>query len=208
MTPPRLVDPADLDAVAAALVAGGVVGLPTDTVYGLGAALLGPATAKLFDVKGRPPGLALPVLVGERAQVDRVASSFPPVAVVLAERFWPGPLTLVVPARRAVGRLLGGDRRTVGVRWPASPFVEELCLRVGPLAVTSANRHGEPPATDARAVVAGFERSEVALVVDGTAEGGTPSSVVDCAARVPGCLREGALSWSELEEVLRAAGPR
>jgi L-threonylcarbamoyladenylate synthase len=199
---PALLQPEDLDAVAVALVAGEVVGLPTDTVYGLGVVLEARPTGRLFALKGRPPGLALPVLVGERGQVDRVASSFPPAAVTLAERFWPGPLTLVVPAKRAVGQLLGGNRRTVGVRWPASPFLEELCLLVGPLAVTSANRHGEPPATSADEVLSAFGRDEVVAVVAGAVPGGLPSSVVDCAARIPSCLREGAISWPELEAVL------
>ena len=207
MTAPLLIDPAELDAVADALHDGRVIGLPTDTVYGLGVALDEHATQRLFDVKGRPPGFALPVLVGERGQVNRVASSFPPAAVTLAAAFWPGPLTLVVPAKRSIGRLVGGDGRTVGMRWPASPFVEELCLRVGPLAVTSANRHGERPAIRSEEVVGGFDRSEVAIVVAGIAAGGTPSSVVDCASRTPTCLREGALSWPELEAALRAGGP-
>ena len=122
--------------------------------------------------------------------------------MALAEAFWPGPLTLVVPAKRRVGRLVGGSGRTVGIRWPAAPLVEELCLAVGPLAVTSANRHGDPPATSSADLHRLFSRAEVAAVVAGTAPGGTPSSVVDCAAARPICLREGALPWAELQAAL------
>lgn len=201
---PTLLEPDDLAPVVAALRAGQVVGLPTDTVYGLGVILDAAPIGRLFNVKGRPHGMALPVLIGEWRQIDAVASAFPATASALAEAFWPGPLTLVVPARRRVGRLVGGDGRTVGLRWPAAPLVEELCLLAGPLAVTSANRHGAAPATAAEVVVATFTQAEVAAVVAGAAPGGTPSSVVDCAAATPGCLREGAIAWEELQAVLPA----
>jgi L-threonylcarbamoyladenylate synthase len=156
----------------------------------------------LFSAKGRPPDLALPVLIGGRDQVALVAASFPDPALALSERFWPGPLTLVVRAKRAVGVLVGGDKRTVGLRWPDHPLIEQLCLAVGPLAVTSANRHGRPPCTSAQAVLESFDAGEVLAVVDGGACDGTPSSVIDCSGQRPTCLREGAVAWSDIETLL------
>ena len=199
---PALLAADDLAPIVDALVHGSVVGLPTDTVYGLAARLDRAPVERIFSAKGRPPALALPVLIGGRDQVALVAASFPDSALAISERFWPGPLTLVVRAKRAVGALVGGDKRTVGIRWPDHPLVEQLCLAVGPLAVTSANRHGRPPCTSAQAVLESFDAHEVVAVVDGGACDGIPSSVVDCSGQTPTCLREGAIAWSEIETLL------
>jgi L-threonylcarbamoyladenylate synthase len=199
---PVLLRDDELGPIVEALAGGRVVGLPTDTVYGLAARLDPEAVDRIFAAKGRPPNLALPVLIGAREQVGLVAASFGEPAVRISEHFWPGALTLVVRAKRTVGHLIGGDGRTVGIRWPDHPLVEQLCLEVGPIAVTSANRHGEPPCTSARAVVATFGDDEVAVVVDGGQCDGTPSSVVDCSKRSPRCLREGAVAWSEIQAAL------
>jgi L-threonylcarbamoyladenylate synthase len=203
MTPlPQTVGVDEIDRVLEALRSGSVVGIPTDTVYGLAAILDSDAIARVFEAKGRPDDLALPVLVGAHPQVGRVTASFSQSAVQLTERFWPGALTVVARARREVGRLVGGHGRTVGVRWPDHPFVEELCLAAGPLAVTSANRHGAPPCTTAHQLREQFDPATITLVVDGGECAGAPSTVVDCSGRRPRCLREGALMWEELEAAL------
>jgi L-threonylcarbamoyladenylate synthase len=199
---PALLSGDDLGPIIEALAGGSVVGLPTDTVYGLAARLDAEAVDRIFAAKGRPPDLALPVLIGAREQVGLVAASFPIPAVAISERFWPGAITLVVRARRAVGRLVGGDGKTVGIRWPDHPLVEQLCLEVGPLAVTSANRHGEQPCTSPSSLLATFDADEVAAVVDGGECDGMPSSVVDCSRQRPRCLREGAVAWSDVEASL------
>jgi L-threonylcarbamoyladenylate synthase len=196
----------DVDPIAVALRAfrsGAVVGVPTDTVYGLAAILEPIALGQVFEVKGRPDDLALPVLVDGLDQVRSIATSFPPVAAHLGEVFWPGPLTLVIPAKRAIGKMIGGTGRSVGVRWPNHPLLETLCNELGPLGVTSANRHGEPPLTSAQAVRDVFDAELVPLVIDGGRCAGEPSTVVDCTTRVPRCVREGALSWSEIEARIR-----
>jgi len=190
-------------AAADALVSGSIVALPTDTVYGLAVDPTQPeAVAALFALKERPAGVALPILVGSREQVEQVAGHLETAASRLAERFWPGPLTLVVPRRRGFTVDLGGPasaRQTVGVRWPEHPLVTELCARIGPLAVTSANRHGGPPATTAAQVAAAFGRADdLAVIVDGGICDGTPSTVVECRGPASRCLREGALPWAEL----------
>ena len=201
---PALLGGDGVEAAVRALAKGAVVGVPTDTVYGLAACLERPAIDRVFAAKGRPSDLALPVLIGGLDQLGQVATSFPAVAAALATRFWPGPLTLVVRARRAVGSLVGGDGRTVGVRWPNHPLIEELCLLAGPLATTSANRHGQPPAATAAEIVENFGASEVTLVLDGGPCEGSVSTVVDCAGRRPRCLREGALSWELVQSVVSA----
>jgi L-threonylcarbamoyladenylate synthase len=181
---------------------GGVVGVPTDTVYGLAARLDRPAAVDaVFALKRRPPGLALPVLLGAPAQLDQVVAAWPSCAARLAGRFWPGGLTLVVPAPAVVGRAVGGDGATVGVRVPDDEMVRQLCLRCGPLAVTSANRHGSPPCTRPCDVV-GELAGELSLVVDGGTRNGAPSTVVDCALEPPACRREGAIPWEDIEAAL------
>ncbi len=200
----RADDPSAIEQVVTALTSGQVVGIPTDTVYGLAADPFQPeAVGRVFAAKSRPDDVALPILVREWDQVELVAGVLPPLAQRLADRFWPGPLTLVVPRSGAFTADLGGPTAastTVGIRWPAHPVVQALCESVGPLAVTSANRHGEPPLTDAGSVAAAFAGAGVALVLDGGACDGAPSTVVECLGPVPRCLRPGAIPWSLLCE--------
>ena len=183
----------------AVLEAGGVVALPTDTVYGLAADPAVPgATDALFALKGRPDTIELPVLVADLAQAEVFAEMTAP-ARRLAEAFWPGALTLVVARRPGVDWSLGGLGHTVGVRSPAHPIPRSLCTMVGPLATTSANRHGDPPLVDASAVRRAFA-DVLGMVVDGGRCDGAPSTVVDVASAR--CLRHGALTWEEIEAVL------
>ncbi len=197
-------DPAALEAAALELADGQVVAIPTDTVYGLAARIDRPGgMAALFSAKGRPPALALPVLVGRWRQAREVASRWPRSASMLAARFWPGALTVVVPVDGELGSYLGGDGTSVGLRRPHQRFVQALCRRAGPLATTSANRHGAAPCTTASQVCEAFGADEVALVVDGGTCEGQPSTVVDCTVSPPACLREGGIPWSWIEASLR-----
>lgn len=196
-------EPGTEPAVLAALEEGRVVALPTDTVYGLAARLDRPeAMAAIFRVKGRPGGLALPVLVGRWRQALDVATSWPHSASMLAARFWPGALTVVVPVDPALGGRLGGGGETAGLRHPDHKLVQSLCRQAGPLATTSANLHGVPPCTTAAEVEDAFADSEVSLVVDGDRCDGAPSTVVDCTGPSPVCLRQGAIPWSWIEASL------
>lgn len=193
-----------LAAAADALAEGHIVALPTDTVYGLAARIDRPlALASIFEVKGRPGGLALPVLVGRWRQVGEVAAEWPRQASMLAARFWPGPLTVVVPVRPELGPRLGGDGRTVGLRRPRARSVQRLCRSPVPLAVTSANRHGAAPCASAAQVAEQFGPEEVTLVLDGGTCDGQPSTVVDCTVSPPACLRQGAVPWPWVEAALR-----
>jgi L-threonylcarbamoyladenylate synthase len=140
----------------------------------------------------------VPVLVGSREEADLVGE-LGDVADRLAGRFWPGGLTLVVPRTSRFDVDLGGSsatRASVGVRWPDHPVVTRLCRLVGPLAVTSANLHGTPPATTALHVASQFPASgSVALVLDGGVCDRPPSTVVDCTGPDIRCLREGTVDW-------------
>lgn len=191
--------PETLDAALHALSAGQVVGVPTDTVYGLAAnPFHSVGVDRLFAVKERPRTVELPVLVADTEQALRLATAVPDAALALMERWWPGPLTLVLPRRPDLAADLGSDEVTIGVRCPDHPVPRILARLLGPLATTSANRHGQPPLTTAAEVAASFG-SAVAVVLDGGRCAGTPSTVVDCTGTEPHCLREGRLPWDELK---------
>jgi len=193
-------DGSELDEAVTALKAGWVVAIPTDTVYGLA---VDPrcegATDLLFALKHRPTALELPVLVADVTQAEALGGpeGLPPLARRLADRFWPGSLTIVVERHPDLSWNLGGDGRTIGLRCPAHPAARRLCERVGPLATTSANRHGQPPITTTRALVEEFGHD--VTVVDGGICDGTPSTVVDVTGDTPRCLRDGSVSWKEIE---------
>jgi tRNA threonylcarbamoyl adenosine modification protein (Sua5/YciO/YrdC/YwlC family) len=186
-------DPA-LEAAAEALGSGELVVLPTDTVYGVaGRPDLPGATGRIFEVKRRPPELTLPVLVAGTSDARRVAS-LGADAERLADRFWPGGLTLVLPRTEWSGPWdLGGEGGTVGVRVPAHEVALELLARTGPLAATSANRSGHPTPSDCPGVRAALGDQVAVYLCAGSAASGVASTVVDLTAGEPRILREGAI---------------
>lgn len=192
-----------LDDAAAALADCALVVIPTDTVYGLAARPDDPsATGRLFEAKGRPRQLELPILVANADQAERVAR-LDDRARVLGERFWPGALTLVLPRTpEARNWDLGGDPDTVGVRIPDHPLALALLETTGPLAVTSANPSGVPPLRDAGSLVAAFgDRVAIYLCEEVPLEG-VASTVVDLAHGEPEVLREGAVTSAEIASEL------
>ena len=196
-------DRGSVELAARALSEGSVVAVPTDTVYGLAAALDRPeAIERLFELKGRPSDVPCAVLVAGPDQLATITGRLGPLASQLARRFWPGPLTLVVARSKDFEVDLGGPpeaRSTVGVRWPDDRLVGELARLSGPVAATSANLHGEPPAETAAEVRRAFDGDErLALVLDGGTCHGVPSTVVDCTGETLRCLRDGAVSWAEV----------
>ena len=173
----------------AALQRGEVIGLPTDTVYGV--ACLPPFTARLFEIKARPTDVALPVLVADEEQARSIAE-VPPLAATLMRRHWPGGLTIVLPRRASFLADLGGaDQSTVGVRVPDHEVPRELARRVGPLVTSSANLHQRPTPPTAAGV-----RDELGLqlVIDGGRCEGHPSTVVRVEGEHVEILRQGAVS--------------
>ncbi|MDE0069805.1 MAG: L-threonylcarbamoyladenylate synthase [Caldilineaceae bacterium] len=188
---------------AAALDQGAVIGVPTDTVYGL-VCLCSDAAAidRLFAVKERPAEKALPVLLGDVQQARAVVEGpLPPPARLLMERYWPGPLTLVLPAQPHLPTALTAGKGTVGVRLPAQPFLQALARCVGPLASSSANRSGAPPCATAAAVLEQLEGRIPLLVDAGPTPLAEPSTVLDLSAAQPELLRPGPLGQEALAAV-------
>jgi len=199
--------PGRAEAVAA-LRAGGLVAMPTDTVYGVGVALdAEDGLTRLFAAKDRPPDRAIVLLVADVEQAASVGV-LTPAARLLAERFWPGGLTLVLAQApgAALPAALTGGVATIGVRVPDHACPRELTRALGPLPVTSANVSGSPAARDAAAVLAQLG-GRIDLVLDcGRILGGAASTVVDCSGELPRILRVGAIEPVRLAAALDEAG--
>jgi L-threonylcarbamoyladenylate synthase len=198
-----VIDPIE-DAARAAL-GGHLIVLPTDTVYGIGTRPDdAPATARLFEAKGRARELQLPVLVPSVAAAREIAV-FDDRAETLAGRWWPGPLTLVLP-RAEPSRTwdLGGDASTVGLRMPHHPMALAVLARTGPLAVSSANRSTEPTSGDCDALARVFGDAVDVYLCEEAGPAGRASTVVDLAHGEWRILRPGALREQEIGRALRA----
>ena len=201
-------DAAGRAAAVKVLRAGGLVAMPTDTVYGVGVALdAEDGLARLFAAKDRPLDRAIVLLVADLEQAASVGV-LSPAARLLAERFWPGGLTLVLPQVPDAGlpEVLTAGAATIGVRLPDHESPRALARALGPLPVTSANLSGQPDARDASEVLARLG-SRLDLVLDGgPARGGVPSTVVDCSEDLPRVLRVGAIAPDAVFALLAAAG--
>ncbi|MBW1916808.1 MAG: threonylcarbamoyl-AMP synthase [Deltaproteobacteria bacterium] len=186
------------------LRAGGVVACPTETYYGLAVdAFQEAALNRVLAIKGRAQSKPLLVLVADVQMVEQVALRVPSLALQLMARFWPGPLTLILPASPSLPRQLTAGTGTIGVRQSSHPLVRNLTTAYGsPLTGTSANRSGQPPLVTAIEV----ERemgSELALILDsGPCPGGWPSTVLDVTQQPPRLVRPGAIASSALKEYL------
>jgi L-threonylcarbamoyladenylate synthase len=183
------------------LTGGGLVAFPTDTVYGLGAlAFDANAVSKIYLAKGRGQEKAIPILVSDLDHIYRVSSSVNEFAIKLGKKFWPGPLTIVVPRHSTIPDVVS-PLPTVGVRIPNLNVTRELLRLTGPLAVTSANMSGQTSPSTAKGVNAQLN-DRIPLILDGgVTPGGIPSTVVDCTGEQPVIVREGPIS---LEEILSA----
>lgn len=198
---------AAIAAATQALRAGEVAVIPTDTVYGIAADAFDPAAVrKLLAAKGRGREMPPPVLVNAPGTVDALAVDIPDWARALFVEFWPGPLTVVLHQQSSLQWDLGETRGTVAVRVPDHPLALEILARTGPLAVSSANKTGQPAALDAD----GAEEmlgADVDVIVDGGAvPGGEASTIVDATAAEPRLLRLGALSVEKIDAVLAPHG--
>ncbi len=196
-----------LEAVSV-LRSGGVVALPTDTVYGIAVTGTDPVgIERLFSAKGRPPDKGIMLLLDDAAQAAG-AGAMTSAAAALAATCWPGGLTVIVPQRPDVPwpAVLTGGSPTIGLRVPAHDAPRSLARALGPLPTTSANVSGLPEASDAAAIVAQLGDA-VDLVLDGgPAAGGPASTVVDCTGERPVILRVGAVARDEVVAILERAG--
>lgn len=184
------------------LQGGGLVAFPTDTVYGVGAlAFDGQAVASIYRAKDRPIEKAIPVLIGDADDLEKVAVEIPDSARRLASRFWPGPLTILVPKLAALPDVVSATS-TVGVRVPDHDVARLLLRTVGPMAVTSANISGAQSPVTAQEVHQQLG-GRIAVIIDGgRTPGGIPSTLVDCTTPELKILREGPLSLEELHSAL------
>jgi L-threonylcarbamoyladenylate synthase len=194
---------AGLAAAANAVRAGGLVVLPTDTVYGIGAdAFDTAAVGKLLEAKGRGRDMPVPVLVGSWTTVNGLISAMPLGGRALIEAFWPGGLSLVLQQAPSLAWDLGNTRGTVNVRMPLHPVALELLRDIGPMAVSSANRTGQPPATTAEQAKEQLGDSVSVYLESGPSGEPVASTIVDLTQQEPRVLREGAITRAELSEVL------
>lgn len=194
---------AGVDAAVEAISSGGCIVLPTDTVYGIGAdAFDALAVEKLLSAKGRGRAMPPPVLIPSRMAVDGLGMNVPSYAKRLMDAFWPGALTIVVRSQPSLAWDLGETNGTVALRIPDDEVALAVLRRTGPLAVSSANRHGEPAATTINEAGFAFGPTVEVYLDAGPRRGGEPSTIVDCTKADPVILRYGAIAPERLREVL------
>ena len=194
----------DIAAAAAVLRDGGLLGIPTETVYGLGAdGLNAQAVCRIFEAKGRPQDNPLILHIPEAGWLERYCRNIPPEAYTLAERFWPGPLTMILQRKVNVPNVVTCGLDTVGVRCPDHPVTLEIirAARV-PVAAPSGNLSGRPSPTCAAHMLADMDGRIDAIVDGGPCGVGVESTIIDLTASVPRLLRPGGLPLEALEEVL------
>ena len=195
----------DIPVAAASLRLGGLVAVPTETVYGLCAnGLDAEAVAHLYEVKGRPEVKPLSLMVAGPAEIEKYAEHIPPAAFILAARFWPGPLTLVLEAKKdVVPSIVRAGKDTVGLRCPAHPLTLSLLERARlPLAGPSANPSGAPSPTTAQQVLAYFDGQIEGVIDGGECTLSRESTILDLTQKPFKILREGALAKEEIENAL------
>lgn len=180
---------------------GGLVALPTDTLYGLAAdPFSSDAVARVFTVKGRAGGRALPLIAADADQIAARLGPLSPAAERLAAKFWPGPLTLLIPAPVALAREVSGGTGRVGVRVPAHDIARAICRAADrPITATSANRSGQPATADPAEVERTLGEDVDLLIDTGPTRGGAPSTIVDVTGATPLLVRAGAVSWREIQ---------
>jgi L-threonylcarbamoyladenylate synthase len=180
---------------------GGIVAFPTDTVYGLGASMTDiPAIKKVFEVKGRPEGMAMPVLVSDREQIKPLVSSIPPSAWLLMYNFFPGALSLIFNKSNNVPDIVTGGSKTVAIRIPDHPVPISIIQGLGqPIVGTSANLSGQPSALNAFEVTRQIG-NKVDMIIDGDCLVGIESTVVDLSGKKPVIRRLGAVGLEQLQK--------
>jgi L-threonylcarbamoyladenylate synthase len=196
-------DPAALERAVQALKQGRLVAFPTDTVYGVGAhAFLPEPVLHLYEVKGRPGELPIPLLLPDAEGMKEVCIEVPAVAWRIAERFWPGGLSLILKRAPVVPDAVTSGGPTVAVRVPDYSPVRELCRRLGaPLAATSANQHGQPPPITADEVET-YLGGRIVLILDGgPCPGGVASTVLDLTVSPPIIVRPGPIAAGQLATI-------
>jgi L-threonylcarbamoyladenylate synthase len=194
--------PDAIDQAVGILNNGGLIAFPTDTVYGLGALAFDDAAVRsLYVAKDRPLEKAIPILIADAEDMEKVGTDIPDIAYQLAARFFPGPLTCLIPKKRTLPESVSATF-TVGVRVPDHELARAILRAAGPLAVTSANISGQPSPISAEEVYAQL-KGRIPLIIDGgKTPGGIPSTLVDCTTDELEILREGPISLETIESKL------
>jgi L-threonylcarbamoyladenylate synthase len=182
---------------------GGVIAFPTETFYGLGVKFdVESAVKRLCDLKKRPGDKAIPLIIGRRELLNLVVSNVNSAALALIDKFWPGPLTLILPARKGLSKLITAGTQKVAVRIPGESFALHLAIASSfPITATSANISGHLPARDAGAVRRNFEDAVDLIIDGGPAPGGLPSTIVDVTGDSIKIVREGVIKKESLETI-------
>jgi len=198
----EIVSTAQIQQALSVLNSGGIIAFPTDTVYGLGAlAFNNAAIESIYVAKDRPIEKAIPILIGDLSDLDQISENIPSMALYFASRFWPGPLTCIVPKKQTLPAAVSATS-TVAVRIPNHPDALALLRAAGPMAVTSANISGQPSPSTAEEVYSQLNE-RIPLILDGgKTPGGVPSTLVDCTGSEPVILREGPISLAQLISAL------
>ncbi len=198
----EIISAAQIQQALTVLKNGGIIAFPTDTVYGLGAlAFDNAAIESIYVAKDRPIEKAIPVLIGDLSDLDKVAANIPNMAFRFAARFWPGPLTCIIPKKQTLPPAVSATS-TVAVRIPNHPNALSLLRAAGPMAVTSANISGQPSPSTAEEAYTQLN-GRIPLILDGgKTPGGVPSTLVDCSGNEPIILREGPITLQELFSAL------
>ncbi len=188
-----------------ALERGGIVAFPTETFYGLGAKFnIESALEKLYALKKRPEEKPMPLIIGDMGMLAAIAANVSDTASVLMNKYWPGPLTLLLKAKKGLSKYLTAKKDKIAVRIPGESIALHLVREAGfPITATSANISGMPPAKNAETVIKYFG-DKIDLIIDGgKTTGGLPSTIVDVTGRAVKILREGAVSSSDIKNFLK-----
>lgn len=203
----------DIDKAVNVLKMSGIIAYPTETFYGLGVKFDSfDSLKRLYEIKKRPIEKAMPLIIGDRDLLSEVVlegwlKDMPPAAGLLMDRFWPGPLTMLLPAREGISEYLTADTGKIAVRIPGESFALHLAKKACfPLTATSANLSGMPPAGNADATIKYFGESIDLLIDGGQTPGGLPSTIVDVSHGVIEIVREGAIGRDEIESRLKTPG--
>jgi L-threonylcarbamoyladenylate synthase len=200
-------EPRVIDEAVRSIRAGAVIAVPTDTLYGLAVDPFDEAAvARLFAAKGRSADIAVPLIAGDTTQVREHLGSLFPLAQCLVDRYWPGPLTLLLPApTKLVAGVTAGTGK-VGVRVPAHAVARALCAAAGvPLTATSANLSGTSPSANPDDIVRALDGRIDLLLDAGITPGGPASTIVDVTGEAPRLVRAGAISWEEIDACANGA---
>lgn len=199
----QIFSPDEIEKAALIIKRGGLVAMPTETVYGLAADALNPeAVAAIFKAKGRPMDNPLIVHISELEQIYGLVSEFPEKARILAEKFWPGPLTVILPKSEVIPDEVSAGLTTVAVRFPSNPIARRLISLSCPLAAPSANLSGSPSPTNARHVYDDMKNRIDAIIDGGECDVGVESTVITLAEDPPRLLRPGGITPEQLREAI------